>query len=96
MPVQPRSVEERLPMLEGQMQHLRDLPERVTNLESQFVQLRQEIRDGFSAIRSEMKERFVELSAQMRMLHEMRSLGSRRRVRDADRRSDDRQGAPTT
>ena len=77
-------------MLEGQMQHLRDLPERVTNLESQFVQLRQEIRDGFSAIRSDMKERFVELSAQMRMLHEMRSLGSRRRVRDADRRSDDR------
>jgi len=70
MPVQPRSVEERLTMLEGQMQHLRDLPERVTNLESQFVQLRQEIRDGFSAIRSEMKERFVELSAQMRMLHE--------------------------
>ena len=68
--MQPRSVEERLPMLEGQMQHLRDLPERVTNLESQFVQLRQEIRDGFSAIRSEMKERFVELSAQMRMLHE--------------------------
>ena len=68
--MQPRSVEERLTMLEGQMQHLRDLPERVTNLESQFVQLRQEIRDGFSAIRSEMKERFVELSAQMRMLHE--------------------------
>ena len=68
--MQTRSVEERLTMLEGQMQHLRDLPERVTNLESQFVQLRQEIRDGFSAIRSEMKERFVELSAQMRMLHE--------------------------
>ena len=68
--MQTRSVEERLTMLEGQMQHLRDLPERVTNLESQFVQLRQEIRDGFSAIQSDMKERFVELGAQMRMLHE--------------------------
>jgi uncharacterized coiled-coil protein SlyX len=68
--VQPRSVEERLTMLEGQMQELRDLPERVTNLELQFAQFRQEMRDGFSAMRSEMKEGFAELSRQMRMLHE--------------------------
>ena len=57
-------------MLEGQMQDLRNLPERVANVELQFVQLRQEMGDGFSAIRSEMKEGFEELSAQMRMLHE--------------------------
>jgi hypothetical protein len=82
-------------MLEDQMQHLRDLPERVTNLESQFVQLRQEMRDGFSAIRSEMKEGasqlrsemkegFAELGRQMRMLHEeaisrIATMGERRR-----------------
>jgi hypothetical protein len=53
-------------MLEDQMQHLRDLPERVTNLESQFVQLRQEMRDGFSAIRSEMKEGASQLRSEMK------------------------------
>ena len=32
-------------MLERQMQEMRDLPERVTNLESQILQLRQEMRE---------------------------------------------------
>ena len=71
--MQPRSVDERLTMPEGQMQELRDLPERVTNLGSQFAQLRQEMRDGFSAMRSEMmevKEGLAEVSRQMRVLHE--------------------------
>ena len=53
------------------MQELRDLPERVTNLGSQFAQLRQEMRDGFSAMRSEMKEGLAELGRQMRVLHEV-------------------------
>jgi uncharacterized membrane-anchored protein YjiN (DUF445 family) len=39
-------------MLERQMQEMRDLPERVTSLESQVLQLRQEMRDEFSATRS--------------------------------------------
>ena len=42
-------------MLEWQMQEMRELPERVTKVESQILQLRQEIRDAFSAIRSDMR-----------------------------------------
>jgi hypothetical protein len=53
--MQPRSIEERVTMLERQMQEMRDLPERVTNLELQIVQLRQEMRDEFSAVRSELR-----------------------------------------
>jgi chromosome segregation ATPase len=68
--MQPRSFEERLAMLEKQMPELRELPKRVTDLQAQFVQLRQEMRDGFSAIRSEMRTGFAELGAQMRLLHE--------------------------
>jgi hypothetical protein len=68
--VQPRSIEERLTMLERQMQEMRDLPERVTKLELQVLQLRHEMGDGFSAIRSELKDGLAQLAAQMRMLHE--------------------------
>ena len=42
-------------MLEGQMQEMRDLPQRVTSLELQIVQLRQEMRDEFSATRAEFR-----------------------------------------
>jgi hypothetical protein len=42
-------------MLERQMQEMRDLPERVTRLESHIAQLRQEMRDEFSATRSEFR-----------------------------------------
>jgi hypothetical protein len=42
-------------MLEQQLQHLRDVRARVSHAESQLLQLRQEIRDGLSAIREEMK-----------------------------------------
>ena len=42
-------------MLEKQMVEMRELPARVTNLESQFVQLRQEMRDEFSAARTEFR-----------------------------------------
>ena len=42
-------------MLERQMQEMRDLPARVTSLESQVLQLRQDMRDEFSATRSEFR-----------------------------------------
>ena len=54
--MQPRTIEERVSMLERQMQEMRNLPERVTSLESQVLQLRQEMRDEFSATRSEFRE----------------------------------------
>lgn len=53
--MQPRSIEERVSILERQMQEMRDLPERVSNLESQILQLGQEIRDEFSATRLEFR-----------------------------------------
>ena len=53
--MQPRSIEERVAMLDGQMQEMRDLPQRVTSLELQIVQLRQEMRDEFSATRAEFR-----------------------------------------
>ena len=46
--VQPRSIEQRVTVLEQQMQEMRDLPARVTNLESQILQLRKEMREEFS------------------------------------------------
>jgi hypothetical protein len=46
-------------MLERQMQEMRDLPERVNNLESQILHLRHEIRDEFSSIRSEIRTELV-------------------------------------
>lgn len=68
------------------MQESRDLPERVTKLESQIVQLRQEVRSGFSANRSELKEGFAALGGQMRLLHEealarIATIGEGRRLR---------------
>ena len=36
------------------MRELRDLPKRMAEVESQILQLREETRDGFSAIRSEL------------------------------------------
>jgi len=68
-------------MLEGQMQEMRGLPERVTNLESQILQLRQEMRDEFSATRSEFRgelaaavttlsQAIADTNTHMRVLHE--------------------------
>ena len=67
MRVQPRSFEERLIMLERQVQHL---PERVTTLESQFMQFREAMRNEFSAIRSEMKRADDDTRVFMRVLYE--------------------------
>ena len=79
--MQPRSIEERVTMLERQMQEMRDLPERVTSLDSQVLQLRQEMRDEFSATRSEFRSELAsavttlanaiaDTNTQMRTLHE--------------------------
>jgi fumarate hydratase class II len=68
-------------MLERQMQEMRDLPERVTSLESQVLQLRQEMRDEFSATRSEFRSELAaavttlskaiaDTNTHMRTLHE--------------------------
>ena len=68
-------------MLEGQMQEMRGLPERVTNLESQILRLRQEMRDEFSATRSEFRgelaaavttlsQAIADTNTHMRVLHE--------------------------
>jgi ABC-type methionine transport system ATPase subunit len=58
-------------MLEHQMQAMRDLPERVAKLESQVLQLRQEMRDEFSATRNEFRaELNGAVSAVKDQLHE--------------------------
>jgi hypothetical protein len=54
-------------MLERHMQHV---PERVTTLESQFVQFRQAMRDECSAIRTEMKRADDDTRVFMRVLYE--------------------------
>jgi hypothetical protein len=41
-------------MLEEQMRELRELPARIAGVESQIVQLRHEMQESFSAIRSEL------------------------------------------
>ena len=67
MRVQPRSFEERLTMLERQVQHL---PERVTTIESQFMQFREAMRNEFSAMRTEMKRADDDTRVFMRVLYE--------------------------
>ena len=68
-------------MLEQQMQEMRELPERVTRLESQVLQIRQEMRDEFSATRSEFRgelaaavttlsQAIADTNTHMRVLHE--------------------------
>jgi chromosome segregation ATPase len=48
----PQRLESRVEALERRVTHLEDLPERVTRVESQVLQLRTEMRDEFSAVRS--------------------------------------------
>ena len=54
-------------MLERQVQHL---PERVTTLESQFMQFREAMRNEFSAIRTEVKRADDDTRVFMRVLYE--------------------------
>jgi hypothetical protein len=52
-----KSPEDRVTLLENDMQALRGLPDRVASLEEQFVQFRAEVRVEFSAVRSELRPR---------------------------------------
>jgi hypothetical protein len=54
-------------MLEQQMQELKELPARVERVESQILQLRTEMKSGFSAIRGEMRELREELREDTRL-----------------------------
>ena len=64
--MQPRSLEQRVTMLEEQMQELRELPARVAGVELQILQLRDDVRDGFSAIRDEVHSVRDELRDEIR------------------------------
>lgn len=64
--MQPRSVEQRVTMLEEQMRELRELPARVAGVELQILQLRGEMHEAFSATRSEFNGTLDGLGAQLR------------------------------
>ena len=49
------SLEKRMDMLERRVELLERLPDRVTALESQIVQLRDEMRSEFSAVRADIR-----------------------------------------
>lgn len=57
-------------MLERRVEVLEQLPERVTALESQIVQLRDEMRSEFSVTRAEAHAGDEETRRYMRVLHE--------------------------
>ena len=76
-----RSLTQRVEILEQKVDVLQTLPERVTTLESQILQLRGDMRDEFSAMRKDLDQRFHRLESQiqegdaetrryMRILHE--------------------------
>jgi hypothetical protein len=65
-----KSLEERVEMLERSVVILEQLPARLTALETQFVQLRDEMRAEFSATRSEAGARDEETRRFMRILYE--------------------------
>ena len=68
--MQPRSAIERIEILEKKVEVLERLPERVTAVESQLVQLRDEMRAEFSATRAEMRAGDEETRRLMRVLYE--------------------------
>lgn len=57
-------------MLESQMQEMRELPDRVTGLESQILQLSQRIASEVSAMRDEVDAGNAETRVFMRVLYE--------------------------
>jgi len=71
------SLERRIEILEENMEQLRDVPVRLSAVESQIVQLRAEMHTGFSALRGqndetrrEMTRLNDETNAHLRVLHE--------------------------
>ena len=68
-----RTLDERVEILEQIVGDLQLLPARMDALESQILQLRGEIRDGFSAIREKLEQhdqRFDQTDRHIRVLHE--------------------------
>ncbi len=57
------SLERRVEVLEQKVENLSSLPERVASLENQFVQLRDEVRVGFSALHASDEETRKEMRA---------------------------------
>jgi hypothetical protein len=77
-------LERRVRILEENMEALRDVPARLTAVESQIVQLRGEMQSGFSALRTADEDTRQVLRAEMRDLgtqlrSEMRELGAQLR-----------------
>jgi len=54
--MQERSIPERLTILEQKVEVLESLPERISGVELQIVQLRVDMNAGFSALRDELRE----------------------------------------
>ena len=70
----PQDLEKRVEILEDRVDLLEKLPARVAGLESQVVQLRDEMRAEFSAVRTELRQEIragdQETQRLMRVLHE--------------------------
>jgi len=56
------SLERRIEILAENMEQLRDVPARLSAVESQIVQLRAEMQTGFSALRGQMTKRVAKWS----------------------------------
>jgi hypothetical protein len=85
MPVANRNLTERVEVLEMKVGMLEELPARMAAVEAQIVQLRTEMRDGFSAVRQETRELGGALRSQMqeqegRLRQEMRALNEETRA----------------
>ena len=65
-----RTLPERVTILEQRVEDLASLTARVTGVELQILQLRDEMRMEFSAVRQEIREGFHETRRYMRVLHE--------------------------
>ena len=61
---------DRVRILEQRVEDLTTIPARVASVELQIVQLRDEMRLGFSAVRQEIREGDQETRRYMRVLHE--------------------------
>ena len=66
----PQAIERRVDNLEKRVTILEQLPSRVDALSVQISQLRDEMQDGFSAMRARIEAVDERLSTQMRVLHE--------------------------
>ena len=75
------SLERRIEILEENMEQLRDVPARLSAVESQIVQLRGEMQTGFSALRTEMRVLHEEVISRLALLQEGRTTSSRKSQR---------------